>query len=137
MSPLLEDLGLVKRPKIVEPALIAIEGRSIEVSFRRNARARRLVLRLSRDRSGIIVTLPPRVSRREALDFARKSSRWIGDRLKSEPAARPLCAGGAVVIRGESRQIESPIFALPKQPHGTKRSYKYIRRAFAQADCFS
>jgi predicted metal-dependent hydrolase len=105
VSPLLEDLGLVKRPKIVEPALIAVEGRSIEVSFRRNARARRLVLRLSRDRSGIIVTLPPRVSRSEALDFARKSSRWIGDRLKSEPAARPLRAGGAVVIRGESRQI--------------------------------
>lgn len=105
MSRWLEDLGLVKRPKIIEPALLAIEGRSIAVSFRRNARARRLVLRLSRDRAGVIVTVPPRVSRSEALDFARKSSRWIGERLKSEPADRPLRAGEAIIIRGERRLI--------------------------------
>jgi predicted metal-dependent hydrolase len=105
VSRWLEDLGLVKRPKNIEPALLAVEGRSIAVSFRRNARARRLVLRLSRDRCGVIVTLPPRVSRSEALDFARKSSRWIGERLKSEPADRPLRAGEEIVIRGEGRQI--------------------------------
>ncbi len=105
MSRWLEDLGLVKRPKIIEPAFLPIEGRSIAVSFRRNAKARRLVLRLSRDRSGVIVTMPPRVSRSQALDFARKSSRWIGERLKSEPADRPLRTGEAIVIRGESRLI--------------------------------
>jgi predicted metal-dependent hydrolase len=105
VSRWLEDLGLVKRAKIIEPALLAIQGRSIAVSFRRNARARRLVLRLSRDRCGVIVTLPPRVSRSEALDFARKSSRWIGERLKSEPADRPLRAGEEIVIRGGRRRI--------------------------------
>ena len=101
MSRLLESFGLVKRPKTLEPALLAIEGRSIAVSFRRHAKARRLVLRLSRDRAGVIVTLPPRVSRNEALDFARKSSRWIGERLKSEPADRPLRPGEEILIRGE------------------------------------
>jgi predicted metal-dependent hydrolase len=101
----LEDQGLFKRPKIIEPALLSIEGRSIAVSFRRNARARRLVLRLSRDRAGIIVTLPPRVSRSEALDFARKSARWIGERLKSEPADRPLRPGEEILIRGERCRI--------------------------------
>lgn len=101
MSRLLESFGLVKRPKTIEPALLAIEGRSIAVSFRRNAKARRLVLRLSRDRAGVIVTLPPRVSRSEALDFARKSSRWISERLKSEPAGRPLRTGAEILIRGE------------------------------------
>jgi predicted metal-dependent hydrolase len=105
VSRWLEDLGLVKRPKIIEPALLSIEGRAIAVSFRRNARARRLVLRLSRDRAGVIVTLPPRVSRSEALDFVRKSSRWIGERLKSEPADRPLRAGEEILIRGERRRI--------------------------------
>ena len=105
MGRWLEDLGLVKRPRIVEPALLAIEGRSIAVSFRRNARARRLVLRLARDRSGVVVTLPPRVSRSEALDFARKSSRWISDRLKSEPEDRPLRAGEEILLRGERRRI--------------------------------
>ena len=101
----LERLGLVKRPKLLEPAQLAIEGRPISVSFRRNARARRLVLRLSRDRAGVIVTLPPRVGRNEALDFAKKSSQWIVERLASEPIHQPLRAGTEIIIRGERRQI--------------------------------
>ena len=105
MSRFLESLGLVKRPKTIEPALLAIEGRSIAVTFRRNSKARRLILRLSRDRAGVVVTLPPRVGRGEALDFARKSARWISDRLKAEPRDRPLRAGGEILIRGETRRI--------------------------------
>jgi predicted metal-dependent hydrolase len=101
----LEDLGLVKRAKIIEPALLAIEGQSIAVSFRRNAKARRLVLRLSRDRSGVVITVPPRVGRREALEFAKKSSKWISERLKAEPAERPLRAGEDILFRGERRLI--------------------------------
>jgi len=101
VSRLLEKFGLAKRPKTIPPALLAIEGKSIPVSFRRNAKARRLVLRLSRDRTGVIVTLPPRVSRSEALDFAKKSSRWISERLRSEPADRPVRAGAEILIRGE------------------------------------
>jgi predicted metal-dependent hydrolase len=106
LSRLLQRLGLVKRPKVVEPALLAIEGKPISVSFRRNARARRLVLRLSRDRSGVIITLPPRVGRSEALEFAKKSSRWIIERLIAEPAGRPLRSGSEIPVRGELRQIE-------------------------------
>jgi predicted metal-dependent hydrolase len=49
--------------------------------------------------------LPPRVGRGEALDFARKSAGWISARLKSEPADRPLRAGGEILIRGERRRI--------------------------------
>ncbi|MGE0242282.1 MAG: hypothetical protein AB7S59_26470, partial [Parvibaculaceae bacterium] len=105
MSRWLEDLGLVKRPKIIAPALLAIEDRSITVSFRRNAKARRLILRLTRDRAGVVVTLPPRVGRDQALDFARKSAKWIGARLKAEPADRPLRAGEDILIRGERRRI--------------------------------
>lgn len=105
MNRLLESLGLVKRRKTIEPALLAIEGKPVTVSFRRNARARRLVLRLSRDRSGVIVTLPPRVSRTQALDFARKSSQWIEERLAAEPAGRRLHAGAEILIRGDRRQI--------------------------------
>jgi predicted metal-dependent hydrolase len=101
----LEGLGRIGRSKVIEPALLAIEGRSIAVSFRRNAKARRLVLRLSRDRSGVVITVPPRVTRREALDFARKSAKWIGDRLEAEPAERPLQAGEGILIRGERRLI--------------------------------
>ena len=62
-------------------------------------------MRLSRDRSGIVITLPPRVGRGEALDFAKKSSRWIVERLASEPAHQPLRAGTEILIRGERRQV--------------------------------
>ncbi|HTN98577.1 MAG TPA: SprT family zinc-dependent metalloprotease [Nordella sp.] len=91
----------MKRPKTIEPALLAIDGKSISVAFRRHAKARRLVLRLSRDRSGVIVTLPPRVGRSEALDFAKRSAGWIADRLAAEPAKRPVEAGATILLRGE------------------------------------
>ncbi|QIG52471.1 M48 family metallopeptidase [Nordella sp. HKS 07] len=94
-----------KQPKPIEPALLAIDGRSISVTFRRHAKARRLVLRLSRDRSGVIVTLPPRVGRKEALDFAQRSSNWIAERLAAEPAARPVVAGSTILLRGEEHRI--------------------------------
>ncbi len=106
MPTLLERaLGLVKRPKPTEPALLAIEGKSISVTFRRHAKARRLVLRLSRDRAGVIVTMPPRVGRKEALDFAMRSSGWIAERLAAAPAAPPVAAGSTIMLRGEERRI--------------------------------
>lgn len=105
MSRFLESLGLVKRPKTIEPAEFAIEDKSISVTFRRHAKARRLVLRLSRDRSGVIVTLPPRVGRKEGLDFAKRSSQWIAERLAREPAKRAVEAGAAILLRGEIFRI--------------------------------
>lgn len=105
MSRFLESLGLVKRPKTIEPAFLVIDGRSIPVSFRRHAQARRLVLRLSRDRAGVVVTVPPRVGRSEALAFAKKSEKWISGRLEAEPSAQSLKAGGQILIRGERLRI--------------------------------
>jgi predicted metal-dependent hydrolase len=105
VSRLLERLRLVKPRKPLEPAELAIEGRPIFVTFRRNAKARRLILRLARDRSSVVVTLPPRIGRTEALDFARKSTKWIAQRLASEPVGRPIGIGAEILIRGELRRI--------------------------------
>ena len=96
----------------MEPAQLAVEGRPIAVTFRRNAKARRLILRLSRDRSGVVVTLPPRVGRSEALDFVKKSTKWISQRLAAEPKALALQAGAQIPIRGETLEIA---------PAGTRR----------------
>src|SRR5262245_14761918 len=89
----------------MEPAELALEGRPISVTFRRNAKARRLILRLSRDRAGVVVTLPRGVGRSEALDFARKSTKWISQRLAAEPVALPFRAGARMLIRGETVEI--------------------------------
>jgi hypothetical protein len=105
VSRFLEALGLVKRPKTIEPAELAIEGKSISVTFRRHAKARRLVLRLARDHSGVIVTLPPRVGRKEGLDFVKRSTQWIADRLAAEPAKRSVEAGATILLRGAQFRI--------------------------------
>lgn len=118
MSRFLESLGLGKRPKTIEPAELAIEGKSISVTFRRHAKARRLVLRLSRDRSGVVVTLPSRVGRKEGLDFAKRSSQWIAERLAAEPARRPVEAGAAIQLRGEQFRI---------MPSGSRRGAVTVR----------
>lgn len=112
MSRLLERLIFVKPRKTLEPAELAIAGRPISVTFRRNAKARRLILRLARDRAGVVVTLPPRVGRTEALVFAKKSTKWIAERLAREPVSKPLVAGGQILIRGETLAIA---------PAGTRR----------------
>ncbi|WP_119388670.1 M48 family metallopeptidase [Taklimakanibacter lacteus] len=91
----------------MEPAELAVAGRPISVTFRRNAKARRLILRLSRDRAGVVVTLPPRIGRAEALDFVKKSAKWIAERLSREPVMKPIVAGGQILIRGESLGIMS------------------------------
>jgi predicted metal-dependent hydrolase len=78
----------------------------LPVILRRNARARRLIARLGRDGASIAVTVPPRVSRREALEFIERSRPWIRERLKRQAAQSAFGAGASFPLRGIPVQIE-------------------------------
>lgn len=79
--------------------------RVIEVTVRRNARARRYTLRLDRRGDGAIVTIPRRGSLTEAKAFVARHAGWIAERL----AARPEMPEVPVVvpIRGVVHQVLS------------------------------
>ncbi|CAN5560613.1 SprT family zinc-dependent metalloprotease [soil metagenome] len=75
------------------------------VSFRRNKRARRLIIRLTRTQDSVVVTLPPRSSKEEALDFARRSRGWIAARLAAGEAKVSFACGSAIPLRGTALTI--------------------------------
>jgi predicted metal-dependent hydrolase len=100
VAQLLRRVGKFLAEKTPEPALLEIEGMPVTLTFRRNARARRLIIRPDRDPKSFVVTLPPRASRKEAIDFAERSRQWIGTRLTATPASVPFAAGATIMFRG-------------------------------------
>ena len=79
--------------------------RMVEVTVRRNARARRYTLRLDRRGDGAVVTIPRRGTIAEAKAFVARHAGWIAERLAArlEMAEVPI----AVPIRGVDHRIES------------------------------
>lgn len=100
-------LRLFRKSTGTKQAVIDIDGRPVSVSFRRNKQARRLIIRLSRRRDGIIVTVPPRASTAEAFEFARRSQGWIAARLAASEEAVVFAPGAVIPVR-DARLIITP-----------------------------
>lgn len=105
MTSLLRRIGSFGRKESPAPAIIQAGGRDVTVSFKRNRQARRIVIRLSRNRTGIVVTMPPHASRAEALDFVARSERWIAERLAAESPVAEFAHGAGIPLRGEPHVI--------------------------------
>jgi predicted metal-dependent hydrolase len=101
MASLLLRLGF--EPREIEPSFIDIAGQRLKIVFRRNAQAKRLILRMSKAGSDVIVTLPKRVSTMSAETFVEKSRTWIEGQL----AKRKPRIEGVVPIRGVPHRIEA------------------------------
>lgn len=77
----------------------------IEVRLKRNARAKRLTLRLSRTDGTATLTLPTRAPIREAEAFARKQESWLRAQLTKLPTPEPLIDGGRIPFHGRELEI--------------------------------
>ncbi len=80
---------------------IEINGESLPLKLRRNANARRITLRLSRDGSVVQLTLPKRCTEKKAIAFANTQSEWIAKQLQSKPEAKPFVPNMSVQLLGE------------------------------------
>lgn len=105
MKALLRRLGRLPAPEVCAPATLEIDGRTVRVGFRRHARARRIVMRLDRAGTGIVLTLPKRASRSEAIGFALRSSRWIAEKLRSVEDDIVFAPGASFPLRGSPVRI--------------------------------
>ncbi len=83
-----------------EPS-VAVAGRTLPLAIRRNARARRLTMRLAPDGSEVRITLPQWCGTRHALAFAQARTAWLEQQLDAVPEADPVAPGGTVLYRGE------------------------------------
>ena len=72
----------------------------LRIALRRMARARRITLRVSALDGRITLTLPTRVSIREALDFARQKEAWIRGHLSGATAQEAVDLGSEIPFEG-------------------------------------
>jgi predicted metal-dependent hydrolase len=107
MINLLSSLRVLRQAPKLEPKIIDVDGKDIFVSFRRNSRCRRMVLRLTQDGSGVVMTLPPRASLAEALRFAENSKSWIAKTMSGRAPSVAFGDGQSFLYRGISCTIRA------------------------------
>lgn len=80
--------------------IINLEGRDVPVRIRRDARARRIILRVDNATEGAMVTLPSRASEREALLLVQEKSTWLLSRIDKIPRKIPFEDGVHIPLLG-------------------------------------
>lgn len=82
----------------------------IEVTLRRSARARRMILRVSRSDGAVVLTLPPRGSEAEAHAFAQSKADWLSRVTAAMPAPQIVAEGAVLPVEGRGlRLVPSPV----------------------------
>ena len=78
----------------------------LPVAVRIHPRARRLKLRLDERRELLLLTCPPRSSRRAALDWAAGQRGWVESQLARAEPGRPLVPGAVIPFEGRETRLE-------------------------------
>ena len=78
----------------------------LPVAIRTHPRARRLKLRLDETRALLLLTCPPRGSRKAALDWAASQRDWVEARLTEVAPATPLRPGALIPFEGSDVRLE-------------------------------
>lgn len=79
---------------------LALAGLPWPVELRTHPRARRLRLMLDVPRGLLRLTVPRRISRSAALDWARRQSDWVATQLARIEPAEPFVAGATIPFDG-------------------------------------
>ena len=90
-----------------EKLLIASAGRRIPVVIRRNARARRLILRVDEVLGLPVLTLPSRTSINQGEQFLQRNMEWLKERLEQLAPPAPFADGSVFPLRGTPCRIRS------------------------------
>jgi predicted metal-dependent hydrolase len=87
------------------PEMLALPSGLTRVEWRRSARARRVSLRIDPTGGGVVVTLPPRATRKAGMALLMGHVDWVADRLAALPDAVRFVEGAMVPISGEPHRI--------------------------------
>lgn len=92
------------RPE-ASPALLAITGLDRPVALRRNARARRLSLKLDPASGEVVVVAPLRVPPQVIADFVNRHAEWVRRRRAAMPVRTRFLPGAEVPVLGVPHRI--------------------------------
>ncbi len=93
------------RVKVPVPESLTLPGGAATIHWRRNARARRITLRIDAKQGHVIVTLPARAARSAGVALLRQNADWVSTQLACLPEVAPFADGGSVVIDGVAHPI--------------------------------
>lgn len=88
-----------------ETPVLEIGGRAVPLRLVRNARAKRLILKVEHSTGEVVVVGPSERSLKKALDFAARERAWIEKSLANVPPRIPFGSGTVFPLRGRSTQI--------------------------------
>ena len=94
--------------------MLLLAGCSARVEWRRSQKARRISLRIDPRGGGVVVTLPPRASRRAGMALVTNHADWIAQRLAALPEAIKFVHGAAVPLD----DVAHPIAHVPHRTGG-------------------
>ena len=135
-------------PKPLAPILFELDGNQITISLKRHASAKRMVLRLSRDGSGFVLTLPKRHSMAAAKDFIETSSGWMRATFAKRQVVVEIAQEQTILLRGEPwlikatgkprglvvLELENKQILVPgSPPHMKRRLLEWLKKQ-AEAD---
>lgn len=93
---------------------LALSGVVADVVWRRSTRARRISLRIDAGRGVVVVTLPPRSSKRAGMALLMENGNWVASRLAALPSGVVFADGAAVPLAG----VPHPIVHRPEARGG-------------------
>lgn len=85
---------------------LEIDGMTVPIVLRRNARARRFILKIAQTSRQVMLTLPRNGSETEAMDFAISQSHWIKSRIARQPDTVAFEADAHIPLRGEMHALK-------------------------------
>jgi len=85
---------------------LEINGFNIPVILRRNAQARRFILKIGRKNHEVILTMPSGGCEIEAMDFAVSQAHWIKSRIEAQPDVIEFVPGATLPLRDVMHTID-------------------------------
>lgn len=85
---------------------VEVDGRTLPIAIRRNARSKRLTMRLAPDGSELRISMPSWGRTLDALTFAKARIGWIEQQLARVPEPLTLDNGAVVPFRGSDLTIQ-------------------------------
>ena len=104
-QPRVSELDRASELPRASELMIHVAGTALPLCIRRNARARRMVLRLAGSGDGLVLTLPVSIPVAEGLAMIERERTWIERRLQTMPPRQPFVDGASIPVLGETLHI--------------------------------
>lgn len=107
MISLLRGLQILRQAPKLEARTVTIHGTEVILTLRRNVRCRRMILRLTSDGAGIVLTLPPRASEASAHRFVESSKDWIAKTMSARAPMVRFADSQMVLFQGTPYRVRA------------------------------